>query len=146
MKDVAYIQLIFVADFDLDSNQSNPMEEPMKSLEELKKIKEEVQRSMKARAGGQSKKVIVCMGTCGIAAGARETMKSFLDEIEKSGISDVAVTAAGCEGFCEREPLVKVQIAGSPEVRYGRVDATAAKRIVKDHLVGGAVVQDFVFS
>lgn len=118
----------------------------MKSLEELKKIRDEVRKDMEVRAGGQRAKVVVCMGTCGIAAGARETMKAVMDALEAQGVSDVAVTAAGCPGFCEQEPLVEVQLRGQDAVRYGHVDAAAAGRIVAEHVIGGNKVADLIFS
>ncbi len=118
----------------------------MKSLEELRKIKEQVKKSMQMREGGQRVKVIVGMGTCGIAAGARDTMKSFMEEIEKAGISDAAVTATGCAGYCEQEPFVEVEIQGEKPVRYGKVDRSAAAKIVAQHIVGGKPVSELVFS
>ncbi len=118
----------------------------MKSLEELRKIKEEVKKSMQMREGGQRVKIVVGMGTCGIAAGARETMKSFMDTLEKEGVNDVAVTATGCAGFCEQEPLVDVEIQNECPVRYGKVGKTDAERIVKEHVMGGKIVSDLVFS
>ena len=117
----------------------------MKSVEELRKLRDEVKKSMDLRAGAYRAKVVVGMGTCGIAAGARETMKGFLDALEKAGVSDVAVTATGCAGFCEKEPLVEIEMKGQPTVRYGRVDAAAAGRIVNEHIVGGNQVKDLVF-
>lgn len=117
----------------------------MKSLEELRKIREEVKKSMSMRDGKHRGKVVVCMGTCGIASGARDTMNAFLQALESEGVSDVAVTAAGCAGFCEQEPLVEVEIKGEDPVRYGHVDGAAAQRIVKEHIVGGNRVADLVF-
>jgi (2Fe-2S) ferredoxin len=118
----------------------------MKSLEELRKIKEQVKKSMQMREGGQKIKIVVGMGTCGIAAGARDTMKAFMDALEKDGVADAAVTATGCAGFCEQEPLVDVEIQGQKPVRYGKVDKAAAERIVKEHLIGGKIVSDLVFA
>ncbi len=118
----------------------------MKSLEELRKIKEQVKKGMQMREGGQKIKIVVGMGTCGIAAGARETMKAFMEALEKAGVTDAAVTATGCAGYCEQEPLVDIEILDQKSVRYGKVDRAAAERIVKEHLVGGRVVSDLVFS
>jgi len=118
----------------------------MKSLEELKKIRDQVRKDLELRSGGQRAKIVVCMGTCGIAAGARETMKTLMAALDEQGVRDVAVTAAGCAGFCEQEPLVEVQVKDQPAVRYGHVDAAAAKRIVNEHVVGGTVVADLVFA
>jgi len=118
----------------------------MKNLEELRKIRDEVRKNMDLRSGKKRAKIVVCMGTCGIAAGARETMKAFMDALEKAGIGDVSLTTAGCAGFCEKEPLVEVEISGTAPVRYGHVDVVAAQRIVKEHILKGKIVQDLVFS
>ena len=117
----------------------------MKSLDELRKIRDEVRKSMDMRTGQQRAKVVVGMGTCGIAAGARDTMKAFMAALDSAGISDVAVTATGCAGYCEQEPLVEVEIAGGARVRYGHVDAAAAQRIVTEHIVGGKAVDALKF-
>jgi NADP-reducing hydrogenase subunit HndB len=117
----------------------------MKSLEELRKIRDQVKKDLELRAGGHRAKIVVCMGTCGIAAGARDTMKALLAALDAEGITDVAVTAAGCPGFCEQEPLVEVQTE-EKSVRYGHVDAAAAQRIITQHIVGGKTVEDLVFA
>ncbi len=118
----------------------------MKSLDDLRKIRDEVRKGMEMRSGKHRAKIVVGMGTCGIAAGARDTMQSLMAALEEAGVSDVAVTATGCAGFCEREPLVDVEIAGQPAVRYGKVDAAAARRIVAEHIVGGKKVESLVFA
>jgi len=118
----------------------------MKNLEELRKIRDQVKQDLGLRAGGHRAKIVVCMGTCGIAAGARDTMKALLANLDAKGITDVAVTAAGCPGFCEQEPLVEVQMPDAKPVRYGHVDAAAAERIVTQHIAGGKVVADLVFA
>lgn len=118
----------------------------MKNLEALRKIRDEARKSLDLRGGGQRARVVVCMGTCGIAAGARDTMQAFMDALEKAGAGDVAVTATGCAGFCDQEPLVEVEVQGASPVRYGRVDAPAAHRIVAEHLLKGKVVDALVFS
>ncbi len=118
----------------------------MKTLEELRQIRDETRKTMDLRSGKQRARVIVGMGTCGIAAGARDTMQAFMDALEQAGGGDVAVTATGCAGFCDQEPLVEVEIKDSEPVRYGHVDAAAAQRIVKEHLMQGKVVDALVFS
>jgi (2Fe-2S) ferredoxin len=117
----------------------------MKSLDELRKIRDEVKKSLEMRAGTHRARIVVGMGTCGIAAGARETMRAFMEALDAAAITDVAVTATGCAGFCDQEPLAEVEIRGQPVVRYGRVNATAAKRIVQEHIVGGKKVDALVF-
>jgi (2Fe-2S) ferredoxin len=117
----------------------------MKSLDELRAIRDEVRKNLEMRAGGHRAKIVVGLGTCGIAAGARETMLAFIEALDAAAIGDVAVTATGCAGFCDQEPLVDVEMQGQPVVRYGRVDAAAAKRIVEEHIVGGRRVEALVF-
>ncbi len=117
----------------------------MKSLDELRKVRDQVRKELELRSGTQRAKVVVCMGTCGIAAGARDTMKALLGALQAQNITDVAVIAAGCRGFCEQEPLVEVQILNEPAVTYGHVDAAAAERIVVEHLVAGKTVKELVF-
>jgi (2Fe-2S) ferredoxin len=113
-------------------------------LEDLKKIREKSEKDMQLRAGQTRLRVVVGMGTSGIAAGARETLKSFLDEIEKRALRDVIVTQAGERGLSSHEPIVTVVEEGKPSVVYGNVTAEVARRIVAEHLVNGNPVSEFV--
>jgi len=118
----------------------------MKTLEDLKKVREEALKAMHVREGVQGTRITVAMGTCGIAAGARETMSAILDELGKRGITDVVVTQTGCKGLCEQEPLVEVTRVGEQTVSYGKVNAEKARRIVAEHIVNGHVVGDYVIA
>ena len=117
----------------------------MKNLEELRKIRDRVRQGMDLRDGQQRIRISVCMGTCGIAAGARETMSALLAALEKAGTGEVAVTATGCAGFCDQEPMVVIETKDAEPVRYGHVDPAAAERIIREHIGEGRVVQDLVF-
>ncbi|MGI9950982.1 (2Fe-2S) ferredoxin domain-containing protein [Moorellaceae bacterium AZ2] len=116
----------------------------MKSVEDLLKLREEIQKSLALREEGKKIKVVVGMGTCGIAAGAREVMSAILDEVAKRRLTNVAVTQTGCIGLCAQEPLVDVLVPGKPRVTYGKVDAQKARQIVAQHIVNGIVVSDWV--
>ncbi len=116
----------------------------MKSLQELQKIRDEVRSSLAMRSGGHRAKIIVGMGTCGIAAGARDTMKAFMSALAEASIDDVSLTAAGCAGFCNREPCVDVKIGDQPVVHYAHVDGEAARRIVGAHIVNGEPVRELI--
>jgi NADP-reducing hydrogenase subunit HndB len=116
----------------------------VKSLEDLKRVREEALEKRKAKTASGQAQVIVGMGTCGIAAGARETMKAILDEIEKDSLSGIIVTQTGCIGMCEREPIVQVIVGEQAKVTYGKVTPEVARMIMKDHVVGGKVVEDHV--
>ncbi len=116
------------------------------NVEELKKIREKMQREIDLRSGEKAIKVVIGMGTCGIAAGARPVMAAIKDELSRQKAENVTVTQSGCAGFCEQEPLVDVSRPGEKKVTYGKVNPEKARRIVADHIVGGRVVSEFVFA
>jgi len=116
----------------------------IKSLDELNKIREEALEKRKLKAASGEIQVIVGMGTCGIAAGARETMKAILDEIEVKEISGVLVTQTGCMGLCEMEPIVQVVLGENPKVTYGKVNPDIARKIMQNHVIDGEILEDHV--
>jgi NADP-reducing hydrogenase subunit HndB len=116
----------------------------VKSLEDLKRLKEEALEKRKAQATAGRAQITVGMGTCGIAAGARETMKAILEVIEKDNLSDIIVTQTGCIGLCEWEPIVEVVVGNEPKVMYGKVSSEMAKQIMQEHIEGSKVLPEFV--
>ena len=84
------------------------------------------------------------MGTCGIAAGAREIMSSFLDEVERRKLTDIMFTTTGCAGLCSEEPIATIEMEGSAPVKYCKLTSEKAKKIFNEHIIGGNVVKDFV--
>jgi len=116
----------------------------MKSLEELKRIKEQTLKDMDLRRAKDRGKVVVAMGTCGIAAGAKDALMAVIEEMEKADIHDVQVVQSGCMGLCDREPTVEVSMKGQPSVVYGDVNEANARRIVREHIQGGQVVAELV--
>ena len=116
----------------------------IKSLDDLKKIREAALEKRKLSETSGSIQVIVGMGTCGIAAGARETMKSVLDYIEVNNLENVVVTQTGCIGLCEQEPIMQVVLSGEEKVTYGKVDVDIAKKIMAEHVVKGNLVKENV--
>ena len=116
----------------------------IKSLEDLKKIREQALEKRKATAVSGGIQVIVGMGTCGIAAGARETMKAVLDFIEANHVENVVVTQTGCIGICEQEPILQVVAGESEKTTYGKVSPTIVQKILESHVVGGKVFEENV--
>ena len=114
----------------------------IKSLEDLKKIREDAQRELKVRRDTGTR-IVVGMGTCGIAAGARETMHAILEELEKQGI-EANVETVGCVGQCVREPLVDIMQAGRPRITYGNVLPDMVPQLIEEHLKNGKVVEEWV--
>jgi NADP-reducing hydrogenase subunit HndB len=84
------------------------------------------------------------MGTCGIAAGARETMLALLNQVETSQLRGIVVTQTGCIGLCEKEPIIQVQVGTQPRVVYGKVTPEVARRILIEHILGGSIVKENV--
>ena len=116
----------------------------VKSLDDLKKIKEQATQKRDIKTASGQAQVTVAMGTCGIAAGARETMKAVLDTIETDSLQGIIVTQTGCIGLCEWEPIVQVTIGDQPKVTYGKVTPERAQQILKEHVAGGQVVKSLV--
>ena len=116
----------------------------IKSLDDLKKVREEALKKREVKAASGAAQVIVGMGTCGIAAGARETMKSILETIENESLNGIIVSQTGCIGLCEEEPIVQVVIGNQPKVTYGKVDPEIAKMIINEHVVNGKPLLDHV--
>ncbi|MBF7084252.1 (2Fe-2S) ferredoxin domain-containing protein [Desulfallas sp. Bu1-1] len=114
----------------------------MKSLDELDKLREKLQQQMKVRDKDHEVTVKVSMGTCGIAAGARETVKALLEELKEQGLGGVALTQTSCAGLCQHEPLVEI-VKGMEKTTYVNVDREKAKEIVRKHLVEGKVIKDW---
>ena len=113
------------------------------NLADLRKIKETAADQTAARSEGRTR-VIVGLGTCGIAAGARAVMQALMEELQKRSLSSVTVETTGCIGMCQSEPLVDVIREGNSRITYGRVKPSDAARIVTDHIVNGQIVQDLL--
>ena len=116
----------------------------MKSLEELKALRESMQAKMNLRKDdAETIRVVVGMATCGIAAGARPVLNAFTEEIAKAGITDTVVTQTGCIGICQYEPVVEVVDAEGNKTTYVKMTAEKAVRVVNDHIVNGNVVTEY---
>jgi NADP-reducing hydrogenase subunit HndB len=113
------------------------------SIEELRKGREEARGKIHLREGEYRGKVTVHMGTCGIAAGAREIVMAFLNEKEKRKITDVLITTSGCAGFCSKEPMATIELPDTAPVKYGELTAEKAVKIFQEHILGGKIVQEF---
>ncbi len=115
----------------------------MKSLEELKAIREKMQNKVVLREGGAEKRIVVGMATCGIAAGARPVLNTFVEEIAKRNLTGtVEVGQTGCIGMCRFEPIVEV-FEGDQRVTYVYVNPDKAKEIVEKHIVGGQPIVEY---
>ncbi|MDR1531961.1 MAG: (2Fe-2S) ferredoxin domain-containing protein [Clostridiales bacterium] len=119
----------------------------IKSLDELRKIKEAAKASTDLRTTGENPDRVVLMvgmATCGIAAGARAAMSALLDEISKRNLQNVSVVATGCVGLCYAEPLVEVRVPGRDPIRYGHVNDARAREIIDKHIVQGILLDNAI--
>ena len=116
---------------------------PKLKLGDLAKIQEKTKRVTNIREGAGRAKITVHMGTCGIAAGARNVMSALLNAIEKNNITDVIVTTYGCAGLCSREPMATVEIVGQPPIKYVDLNEAKIVEILNKHVLGGKVVKDY---
>ena len=115
-------------------------------VEDLERISRRVRKMTMLREGAGRAKIIVHMGTCGIAAGARKIMNTLLEEFEKKDIQDVLLTSSGCAGLCSREPMATIEVEGQAPVKY--VDLTPEKivHILRQHVEGGEVVAEYALA
>lgn len=116
------------------------------TIDDLKKIKERVKRDTALREGGSTVKITVHMGTCGIAAGAREVMDALLEEMSETDRQDIRVITSGCMGMCSSEPNVTVEMQDKDPVIYQHVDANRMRQVFKRHVLLGEVQTDFALA
>ena len=119
----------------------------MKSLEELKAIRDKMKNQVGIRSEEENTtRVVVGMATCGIAAGSRPVLTAFSDLVQEKGLNNVAVTQTGCIGLCMYEPIVEVYEPGKEKVTYVKMTAEKVAKVVNDHIVNGNVVAEYTVS
>ena len=115
----------------------------LKSLQDLEQLRQKAQEELAIRQTTGTT-ITVGMGTCGIAAGARQTMQAILQELDARGI-DAHVATVGCIGMCSKEPLVDIDQAGKPRITYANVLPDMVSRLIEEHLIEGKVVEEWAF-
>lgn len=121
------------------------MAEKIKSPADLLTMAEKAKEGLDLRSGAKEIKVTVHMGTCGIAAGARDVVVGFIAEIADAKLDNVTIHQSGCAGLCEMEPMATVEFADSGVYRYGHLEGRdKVHEIVRSHLMGGVPVQSYL--
>ncbi len=113
------------------------------TVDDLKQIKEKAAREASLRGGETTVKITVHMGTCGIAAGAREVMNTLLEEKAESERTDIKIVASGCLGMCSSEPNVTVQVRDEEPIVYQHMDKNKTRQVFRRHVLKGEVQTDF---
>jgi NADP-reducing hydrogenase subunit HndB len=114
--------------------------------EDLAKIREQMAKSVSLREGKSRAKITVHMGTCGIAAGARKIMSALMTLVEETDSKDVMLTTSGCAGLCSREPMMTVELKGEAPVKYVDLNEAKTKKVFQEHVLSGAVVNEYALA
>ncbi|SDY89137.1 NAD(P)-dependent iron-only hydrogenase iron-sulfur protein [Proteiniborus ethanoligenes] len=115
----------------------------MKSLEELKRLREETIERVELRNSKEGIRIVVGMATCGISAGARPVLMTLIEEVNKRKLKDVTVSQTGCIGVCRLEPIVEIYKKGEGKTTYVDVNPEKAKQIVAEHIVNGKIITEY---
>lgn len=119
----------------------------MKTLEELKAIREKMQGQIGVRSENETQtRVVVGMATCGIASGARPVLSALSDEVQTRNLSNISVEQTGCIGLCQYEPIVEVMEPGKEKVTYVKMTPEKAIEVLEQHLIRGKVVSKYTIS
>lgn len=120
---------------------------PKLTIEDLKRIKEDTTKATALRHGGAVRvKITVHMGTCGIAAGAREVMKALMTEMTEADRQDIRVVTSGCMGMCSSEPNITVEVLDSEPIVYQHMDANRTRQVFRRHVLQGEVQTGFALA
>ena len=114
--------------------------------EDLDKISKKMRPQMNLREGTGRVRITVHMGTCGIASGAREILKAFLEAKETVKTDDIILTTSGCAGLCSKEPMATIELKGMPPVKYIELTPEKVEQIFTRHVMGGELITDFALA
>jgi len=114
--------------------------------EDLEQISEKMRKMVILREGTDRARIVVHMGTCGIAAGARKIMAAILALIEEKDAKEVIVTSSGCAGLCSREPMMTVELKGKAPVKYVDLTEKKVREIFTEHVMGGNIVTEYALA
>lgn len=115
------------------------------TLEELRKMREAGKKQIDTRqTHGKETFIVIGMGTCGIAAGAKGVLDAFVTKLDEKGISNAVVKQTGCMGLCHSEPTVEIKTPGMPDIIYGNVKADLVETLIEEHIINKQLVNDHI--
>jgi NADP-reducing hydrogenase subunit HndB len=115
-------------------------------ISDLKKLREDTKEKISLRKDSARATITVHMGTCGIAAGAREIMTALMDELKAEKAADIFIKNAGCAGLCSHEPMITVEMKGEAPVKYVNLTDKKAREIFKSHVINGKILKDYALA
>ena len=116
------------------------------SIADLQNVRDKNKATFTLRKGDYKAKVAVHMGTCGIAAGARNVMTALMNEIARAGREDIVVKTSGCGGLCAREPMAVIELVDQAPVIYGDLNEEKMAEIFREHIMGGNAVEKYAMA
>jgi len=114
------------------------------SVEELKKLREQARSQVDLRSGPKENRITVHMGTCGIAAGAREVLSTLAEELGKAKVENVTLRQSGCIGLCDQEPMFTYTDKAGRDYMYVQLTKGKAREFVASHILAGRPVQKYI--
>lgn len=120
------------------------MSAKISSPEDLRKLREQARAEVDVRGAPKETSITVHMGTCGIAAGARDVMTALMAEVGARNVDTVTLRQSGCIGLCDQEPMLTLKDSSGREYLYVRLDRDKARRIVVEHVVAGKPVKELI--
>jgi len=111
---------------------------------DLKALRDRAQAEIDLRTGQKDMQITIHMGTCGIAAGARDVLVALSDALMTALVQTVTLRQSGCAGQCDREPMFTLTDRSGQQFRYGKLDAGKVQRIVREHVVAGNPVKEYL--
>ena len=114
------------------------------SPQDLLKLRDQTRSSLDARSGPKDIRITVHMGTCGIAAGARDVMAELVSELDVKSIENVTIRQSGCIGLCDQEPMLTLTDKAGRNFLYVNLDRGKVRRIVAEHLVSDRPVRAYI--
>ena len=116
----------------------------IQSLEDLNRFKEKAIETRKRKGSPGNIQLVVSLGSCGIAAGALDTLSAIREQAKTDHVENLSISQAGCAGLCRYEPIVEVVASDDRKVTYGHVTPEVARRILREHILDGRIVEEFV--
>lgn len=116
----------------------------IKSIKELNRFRDEIIEKRQSEATQGHINIYINVGTCSIAVGALDTLQAIKDQVQTLELKEVSIIETGCYGLCALEPIVEVAVGESPRTTYRSVSPEVARRIMREHIVHGKIVSDFV--
>lgn len=122
------------------------MDNKIRNPQDLDALRDQARADVDIRAGAKDLMITIHMGTCGIAAGARDILTEVAEELERSDVQNVTLRRSGCLGLCAQEPMLTLVGEDGRQFRYAGLDVQKVRRIVRDHIMSGKPVLDYLIA